>query len=162
MHGGSIRLYVGFGDLRLKTERLKKLISEERKLSRDWPQVLDELAKGLLKQRDDLRKFVLRQKEKGSRVAGVGASAKGITLLNYAGLGPKEIDFITEKSPLKQGLFTPSGIPVVDDKELMTQNPDYVLLLAWNFEKEITRNLSSYKKNGGKFVIPIPKLKIIA
>ena len=85
-----------------------------------------------------------------------------MTLLNYCRLGTETLDFATEKSTLKIGRFTPgTHLPVVPDAELMTRKPDYVLLLAWNFAKEIIRNLNDYREAGGKFIIPIPNLKVL-
>jgi hypothetical protein len=72
------------------------------------------------------------------------------------------IDFATEKSQLKIGRVTPgTHIPVVPDEELLRQKPDYALLLAWNFAKEIMTNLRAYSESGGKFIIPIPNPRIV-
>ena len=85
-----------------------------------------------------------------------------MTLLNYCRLGTETIDFATEKSQLKIGRLTPgSHLPIVPDTELMERRPDYVLLLAWNFAEEIMRNLKDYREAGGKFIVPIPTIKII-
>ena len=85
-----------------------------------------------------------------------------MTLLNYCRIGPETLDFVTEKSTLKKGRFCPgTHIRVVDDSELINENIDYALLLAWNFSEEIMSNLSEYKSKGGKFIIPIPHPKII-
>jgi len=78
-------------------------------------------------------------------------------------LGNDTIDFVTEKSTLKIGRFTPGmHIPVVSDAELIERRPDYALLLAWNFADEIMANLSEYRERGGKFIIPIPTPRIVS
>ena len=87
---------------------------------------------------------------------------KGMTLLNYCHIGPELLSFVTEKSQLKIGKYTPGlHIPVVPDSMLMEHKPDYALLLAWNFADEIMKNLNDYRDNGGRFIIPIPEPKIV-
>ena len=95
-------------------------------------------------------------------IVALSAPAKGMTLLNYCKFDGDYINYATEKSTLKQGLFTPGGkIPVYSDKKILKTKPDYALLLAWNFSKEIIKNNIKYLKKGGKFIIPIPNVKII-
>ena len=85
-----------------------------------------------------------------------------MTLLNYCGLGSEFLDFVTEKSKLKIGRYTPGQrLPVVSDDVLLEQRPDYALLLAWNFAEEIMGNLKAFSDGGGKFIIPIPAPKIV-
>ncbi len=99
---------------------------------------------------------------RGKRIAGVSAPAKGMTLLNYGRIGTETLDFVTEKSRLKIGRYTPgTHIPVVPDAELMAQRPDYALLLAWNFAEEIMENLREYRAAGGQFIIPIPEPRVV-
>lgn len=157
LHGGSIRLYVRQKGKQKPTKRLARLIGREQAILRAYPSRLIEFARAVKAQRNAVVRFVRRLKQQGKTIAAVGASAKGITLLNYAGLGPKEIDFITEKSPLKIGRFTPSGIPVVGDHVLIKKQPDYAILLSWNFAREVMKNLQTYK---GIWIIPIPKLHV--
>lgn len=85
-----------------------------------------------------------------------------MTLLNYGHIGADILDFITEKSTLKIGRYSPGQhISIVPDDKLMECKPDYALLLAWNFAGEIMENLSEYLRAGGKFIIPIPKPHIV-
>jgi hypothetical protein len=85
-----------------------------------------------------------------------------MTLLNYCRIGPELLDFVTEKSTLKIGRFTPGmHIPVVGDEELIRQKPDYALLLAWNFADEIMGNLKEFAIGGGQFIIPVPEPHIV-
>lgn len=160
-HGGSIRLFVGFKEMHQVSKRVTQLLKREEDLLKNAQKVLDGFGKSLLKQRDDLVKLLKKLKKDGKSIAAVGASAKGNVLLCYSKIGPQIIDFITEKSPLKVGRFTPSGIPVVADSELLNKQPDYAVLLAWNFKDEILNALRDYSKAGGKFIIPIPKPIII-
>jgi SAM-dependent methyltransferase len=101
-------------------------------------------------------------KRQGHSIAGVSAPAKGMTLLNTCRIGPELLDFVTEKSQLKIGRVTPgTHIPVVSDAALLEHQPDYALLLAWNFAEEIMANLHEYRSRGGRFIIPIPEPRIV-
>ena len=83
-------------------------------------------------------------------------------LLNYCKLDKDYISFATEKSKLKIGKFTPGGnIPIYEDSEILRKKPDYAIILAWNFAREIINNNKLFLKKGGKFIIPIPKVRII-
>jgi hypothetical protein len=85
-----------------------------------------------------------------------------MTLLNYCRIGGDTLEFVTEKSRLKIGRYTPGAhIPVVADDALLANMPDYALLLAWNFADEIMGNLSEYRAAGGQFVVPIPAPRIV-
>ena len=73
-----------------------------------------------------------------------------------------DFPYIVDRSPLKQGLYTPgTHIPVVAPERLLTDQPDYVLLLAWNFVDEIVGQQAEYRSRGGKFIIPVPSVQII-
>lgn len=114
------------------------------------------------KQKKELVTLLKKIKQKNKRIVVISAPAKGTVLLNYCGLNEKIIDYATEKSSIKIGKYMPgTKIQVVHDYFLDSDFPDYALLLAWNFADEIMNNLKSFKRNGGKFIIPIPRPKII-
>ena len=104
-----------------------------------------------------------RLKADGRRLAGYGAPAKGSTLLEFFGVGPDLLDFIADRSPLKQGRYTPgSHIPIVAPERLLEEpSPDHVLLLAWNFEEEILKQQAEFRRRGGKFILPVPEVRIV-
>ena len=88
--------------------------------------------------------------------------AKGNTLLNYCGIGPDLLPFIVDQNPRKVGRFTPgTHIPVKDVEALHEFEPDYVLILAWNFADEIMQQLEAFRARGGRFILPIPKPRIV-
>jgi hypothetical protein len=96
-------------------------------------------------------------------VIALSTPAKGMTLLNYCKLDKDYLNFATDKSKLKINKYTPGGqVKVFSDKEIKSKKPDYAILLAWNFAREIIRNNKNFIKNGGKLIIPIPKLKVIS
>jgi hypothetical protein len=101
-------------------------------------------------------------RREGKRVAGYGAPAKGNTLLNYFGIGPDRVEYVVDRSTLKQGLYTPGmHIPIVPPSKLIDDRPDYLLLLAWNFADEIMAQQEGFRTQGGKFVIPVPNVRVL-
>lgn len=162
IHGGSFRVYVNNKSLRPVSRIVGELQRAEEKMNLYSHKLLDDFSKKVKKNREELVWFLSSLKHKGKKIAGVSAPAKGMTLLNYCKIGRGLLDFVTEKSSLKIGRFTPgTHIPIVPDTDLSRKRPDYALLLAWNFADEIMMNLKEYKKNGGKFIIPIPKPRIV-
>lgn len=105
----------------------------------------------------DFSSKLLELKKKGYSIAAFAASAKGNTLLNYAGINTDIIDFIADETPEKIGKFSPgTGIPIVNKYEIEKQNPDYIVILSWNFKDEIMKKLGKRK-----YIIPIPSFEII-
>jgi SAM-dependent methyltransferase len=107
--------------------------------------------------REALREFLARARREGKTVAAYGAAAKGNTLLNFCNVGAGDIRMVADRNPHKQSKFLPgTHIPVVDPEHLMRARPDYVLILPWNLQGEIRRQLAGIAAWGGRFVIPIP------
>jgi SAM-dependent methyltransferase len=99
----------------------------------------------------------------GARLAAYGAPAKGNTLLGYTGIGRETLAFLADRSPWKQGRYSPgTHIPVRGPEALLAERPEYVLLLAWNFEPEILEQQREYRRGGGRFIRPIPWPEVIA
>jgi hypothetical protein len=113
--------------------------------------------------REELLKILAELKADGRRIVGYGASARGNTLLNYYGIGVETLDYIVDRNPLKQGLYSPGmHIPVEGAERLAEDDPDYVLVIAWNFADEITRQQKEYLERGGRFIVPIPEARIVS
>src|SRR5262249_55232854 len=107
--------------------------------------------------RDRLNGEIAVLLERGKRLAGYGAAAKGMTLLAYCGIDARRLPYIVDKSPLKQGRLTPGHrIPVYESEYLVHDRPDVVLLLAWNFADEIVSQQTEYRKMGGRVLLPLP------
>jgi SAM-dependent methyltransferase len=107
---------------------------------------------------DLLRSF----KAQGKRLAGYGAPAKGNTLLNYYGIGPDLLEYLADRNELKQGKLSPGmHIPVVSPDRILETQPDYLLILAWNFGDEIMQQQAEYQRRGGKFILPIPTPRVV-
>jgi SAM-dependent methyltransferase len=110
-----------------------------------------------------LLEFLIRAKREGKRIAGYGAPGKGNTLLNYCGIRTDFLDFTVDRNPYKQGKYLPgTHIPIHSPDRIMEERPEYVLILPWNFQDEIMRQLHYIRDWGGKFVVPIPEVTVIA
>ena len=163
LHGGSIRVFVDRHEQVVEEVALERVLARERKVGSSDLGRLNEFADAVAQHRATLGHMLHSLRADGARIAGVSAPAKGSTLLNYCRLGPETIAYVTEKTTLKIGRYTPgTHIPVVPDDHLTSDQPDYALLLAWNFAEEIMTNLRAYSDAGGKFILPIPKPRIVA
>jgi SAM-dependent methyltransferase len=112
--------------------------------------------------KQDLHATLLSLKSQGKRLAGYGAPAKGSTLLEFLEIGPDLLEYIVDRSPLKQGRYTPgSHVPIVSPDRLLTDRPDYALLLAWNFVDEVLEQQEAYRTIGGRFILPVPEVRVL-
>lgn len=159
VHGGSLRVFVARKKSTFPVKKsVDRFIKLERKLGFDDIQTYFSYTKNVQQNKLLLLTMLARLKSKGKKIAGYGAPAKGNTLLNFFSIGSETLDYIVDDSPLKQGLFSPGKhIPVVAASELLKNRPDYLLILAWNFANPIMNNLPSFKKSGGKFIVPVPE-----
>jgi SAM-dependent methyltransferase len=162
IHGGSIRIFVSRQSSRKISEKVSSIIKIENDNDIYSTINLMSFSNNVKQNRSDLMSLLYSLKSNGKRIAAVSAPAKGMTLLNYCGIGKNILEFVTEKSNLKINKYTPGGhIKVLPDSALVTEEIDYALLLAWNFKDEIMENLSEYRDAGGKFIIPIPNPTIV-
>jgi SAM-dependent methyltransferase len=112
--------------------------------------------------RTSLRELLGRLKGEGSSIAAYGAAAKGSTLVNYVGIGPEVVDFVVDRNVHKQGLYMPgTHLPIRAPEALLEEQPDYVLLLAWNYREEVLRQQAEYVRRGGRFIVPVPRPQIL-
>jgi len=162
IHGGSMRLFITHPSAAGDRKRVKQLLEEEK----DWGVHLFSFYEDFAEQIKWLQTVVCDLlyglKDRGRKIAGYGAAAKGSILLNTFGLGKDVIDFVVDRSTYKQGKYLPGvHIPIYPPKKLLEEMPDYVLLLTWNFCQEILDQQAEYRNRGGKFLIPIPVIKIV-
>lgn len=165
LDGGSLRVFWKKrknNKLKIKSDVINKFINEEKKFglhSIETYKKFEERVENL--KRNTLLKLK-NLKSKKKQIVGYGAAAKANVLLNYFNINNKVIDYIVDSTPYKQGLFTPGAhIPIFSEDKIYETNPDYVLIFAWNFSKEIMDKNRKYKKNGGKFILVEPDFKII-
>jgi hypothetical protein len=164
VHGGSIRIYARRESVAPKpSAEVEAVLAEERSLGLDRAETYRSFAKEIAKLREDLRALLLDLKRQKKRLAGYGAPAKGNTLLQYCGIGRDLLDFVVDRSPMKQGKLTPgTHIPIEAPERLLEKKPDAVLLLAWNFADEVLRQQAEYRARGGRFVLPVPTPQLLA
>jgi hypothetical protein len=161
MHGGSLRVFASPRGA-TPSAAVDSLLEEERRLGMDRIDFYRAFGRRVEALRASFRETVLGLKATGKRIAAYGAAAKGTTLLTYMGIGKETIEFVVDRSPHKQNRFMPgSHIPIVAPERLREAQPDYCLLLTWNFADEILKQQKAYREAGGKFIVPIPEVRII-
>ena len=161
VHGGSVRVFVSKKPKKASS-RVKKLLQLEKKKGILNPQTYLKFRRKVDKVRHELVQLLWKLRLENKQIIGYGASAKGNIILNYCRIGPETLNYIVDSIPYKQGKYTPGmHIPIFEEKKLLEDQPDYTLLLAWNFADEIIKKQEAYRKKGGKFILAIPKLTIV-
>ena len=162
-HGGSLRVYIKkIGSNHKIQKSVEQYVENEIKLGLDNINTYLNFANKIEKNRKKLTTLMKKIKSQGKTIVGYGAPAKGNTLLNYFKIGPEILEYIVDDSEYKQNLYTPgTHIPVTHPGRIFQTNPDYILILAWNFAPSIMEKIKEYKINGGYFIVPVPEPKII-
>jgi SAM-dependent methyltransferase len=163
VHGGTVRVFVQHaGGPHAATAARQRYLTEEARRGVRELGTYEALARRVLALRDELTGLLRQLRGAGKRIAGYGSAAKGNTLLNFMRIGPELVGYVVDKSPLKQGLLTPGmHLPVRPVEQLTEDRPDYVLILAWNFADEIVAQQRRYLEAGGRFIVPLPRPRII-
>jgi len=159
IHGGSLRVTVGKSAAQKAS--VARLLAEEAAWGVDRFATYRDFGARVEMLKATLTAMLAGFKLRGDRIAGYGAAAKGSTLLNYFGIGRETLDFVVDRSPHKQGRFMPGvHIPILAPERLLEDMPDEVLLLTWNFADEIFEQQKAYRQLGGRFIIPVPEVKV--
>ncbi len=168
IHGGSLRYVFGKqtavadGTHRVSAA-VADLLQAESRLGMDQLAYYRTFAARVEQLRIDLVALLKDLKAQGKRIAAYGASAKGSTLLNYFGIGRETLEYVVDRSTVKQGHFTPgTRLPIVGPEVLLTDRPDHTLLLTWNFAEEILAQQTAYRQAGGRFIMPLPDPHVVA
>jgi SAM-dependent methyltransferase len=160
IHGGSLRLTVSRTPGR--SEGFDALFAHETALGVDKVTFYHDFADRVRSLREALAHLLVSERAKRKRIACYGAAAKGATLVNYLNLGEGFFEFVADANPYKQGKYMPGQrIPIRHPDELAAAQPDYVLLLVWNFAGEVMRQQATYRERGGSFIIPVPEPYIV-
>lgn len=163
-HGGSLRIYAKHKEDKTKDilEGVYTLLKKEDEAGMNNLDYYKNFQKKAEVVKYALLEFLVKQRINNKKVIAYGAAAKGNTLLNYCGIKKDLIKFVVDASPHKQGKFLPgSHIPIVAEEKIKEEKPDYVVVLPWNIQEEIMRQLNYIREWGGKFVIPVPSLRIV-
>ena len=162
-HGGSLRLFVCHtDDPRVEEPGLKAVRDIELAAGMDDDALYLNFAESVRETKRNLLDLLCDLKRQGKTIVGYGAPAKGNTLLNYCGIGRDFLEFTTDRSPHKQGLYLPgTRIEVKASEAIEELKPDYVLILPWNLKDEVIDQMNIVRTWGGKFIIPIPTATII-
>jgi methylation protein EvaC len=167
IHGGSIRFYVckkGSKHSFQISDAARALEQDERRKGYDRVETFLRFSAKVARHRDELTSLLSRLRSEGAGIAGYGASGRANTLLQYCGLDHRHLDFMIDDAPAKHGYFTPGSHLEICPASVLAQKdaPDYLLIFAWAFVEEIRNRNETYLATGGKMIIPLPKLRILA
>lgn len=164
IHGGTLRLGVTHENRRADgpSYAVTQMLAEEADRGMGDPDFYLGFGDRVIGLRDRLVTLLHNLKSQGARIAVYGASAKGSTLLNYFQIGRETLDYVVDRSTVKQGRYTPgTHLPIYQPAKLLEDLPEYTLLLAWNLAAEILDQQAEYRRRGGKFIIPIPDVQVV-
>lgn len=161
-HGGSLRVYAKHAGAEA-SPAVAAILENERQAGLRDIATYRQFANGVRACKRSLLQFLIAARDEGKTVAGYGAPAKASTLLNYCGARTDFIDYTVDRSAYKQGMYLPgTRIPIYGPEKIAETRPDYVLLFVWNLRDEITQQMAHIREWGGRFVIPIPTVEILA
>ena len=162
IHGGSLRIHIANKGEHELTDAVEQYQKKEEETGINTRKTLEAFQSRVVDNRRKLTDLIHELHVDGKTIAGAGAPAKGVTLLNYCNFDSHIIPYVSERSEIKIGKFIPgTHNEVVSDETLLDRKPDYVLLLPWNFSESIIENLRKYLEVGGKFIVPVPEPHII-
>jgi 2-polyprenyl-3-methyl-5-hydroxy-6-metoxy-1,4-benzoquinol methylase len=163
-HGGSLRIFAAHDEDQTHPvhARIADLRAEETAAGLDALPAYREFAERVKRTKRQLLRFLVDAREQGKTVVGYGAPAKGVTLLNYCGVGTDLLDYTVDLSPYKQDKMLPGvQVPISHPDRIAQTRPDYVLILPWNLKDEIVKQMAHVRSWGGAFVVPIPELQVL-
>ena len=159
-HGGSLRIFARHTDNASQpaSERVGAMRRKEIEFGMNRIETYERFGEQVKATKRKLLRLLCELKDSGKRIAGYGSPAKGNTLLNYCGIRTDFIDYVVDRNPKKQGLFTPgTHIPILAPEMIFETKPDYVLILPWNIKDEVMEQMRGIRDWGGKFMVPIPE-----
>ena len=164
INGGSACYFICHKKSKFKTNKRKisKILREEKYYGLENVNSYKRFLKKINRSSEKTKLFIRNILSKNLKIHGYGASTKGNVLLQYLDITQKEIEFIAERNPLKYNKYTPgTSIKIISEKKSRSLKPDYYFVLPWHFKDEIIQREKNIRKNGTKFIFPLPKLKIV-
>jgi methylation protein EvaC len=163
VHGGSMRYVLSHKNAYPVSEAVDQLRAKESSLGLAKPETYERLRRNIEASRNELRSMLEALNRDGRRVAGYAATSKSTTVTNYCGLTPTLVEYISDTTPIKQGKFSPGAhIPVKPYEEFKAKYPDYGLLFGWNHAEEIMAKEQAFTAAGGKWIVYVPKVQVLA
>ena len=160
IHGGSLRLFVGRQSQ--ADGSVGEYLQAEHASGMDRLDYYSNFSSRVERIRSDLKALLERLRRGGARIAGYGAAAKGTILLNFSGIGHEVLGFVADRNVHKQGRYIPGvRLPIASPARILEDQPDYLLILPWNFKEEIMQQQSEYRRRGGRFIVPVPEPVIL-
>jgi len=162
VHGGSMRYVIAHEGAKEVSDAVKSQRNKEQELGLHRPGTFDKLRENIEASRANLMKVLTDLKQQGRRVVGYAATSKSTTVINYCGITPELVEFISDTTPIKQGKYSPGAhIPVRPYQEFCDNYPEYALLFGWNHAEEIMVKEQKFMQSGGKWIVYVPEVKII-
>jgi methylation protein EvaC len=159
-HGGSMRYVLARKGVRPVSPNVAAQREKERILGLHLPATYGRFRRSCEQSREQLMALLHGLKARGQRVVGYGATSKSTTVINYCGITPDLVEFISDTTPIKQGKFTPGAhIPVRPYREFTQNYPDYALLFAWNHAAEIMEKEEAFHAAGGRWIVYVPRVE---
>ncbi len=161
--GGSIRCYICKDKLKKSiSKKIENILKIEKKSNLFSGKHLEKFKFKIKNHSKNMNQLIYNLKNKKNKISVYGASGKGQALMQFSKIDSKLIDYVFDKSKLKQGRFTPgTNIRIRDPKHISRNEVDYLIILSWNIKNEIMKQEKIFLKKGGKFIIPFPKPKIL-
>ena len=160
IHGGSLRLFVA--KHASPTPSVLEYLHNEHQLGLDRLDYFADFSARVGQIRSELATLLQDLKRRKARIVGYGAAAKGTIMLNYVGIGRDTLDFVVDRNVHKQGRYVPGvRLPIAAPERVLAEQPDYVLILPWNFKDEIMTQQAEYRRRGGRFIVPVPRPSIL-
>jgi len=161
VHGGSMRYFLGHKGIHPISKNVSNQRIKEKTNGLHTPETYERLRKNIELSRNNLKDLLVNLNKQKKRVVGYAATSKSTTVINYCKLDSHLIEFISDTTPIKQGKYSPgTHIPIKPYEQFSVNYPDYALLFGWNHAEEIMNKEQSFRKNGGKWIVYVPKVDI--
>jgi methylation protein EvaC len=163
VHGGSMRYVLSHRGARPVAAAVHRLLMEEKSRGLDQATTFAEFRANVERSKQQLVALLMEMRRTRKRVVGYAATSKSTTVINYCGITPELLEFISDTTPIKQGKFSPGmHIPIRPHSEFVARYPDYALLFGWNHSREIKDNEKGFRAAGGRWIEYVPEVHVAA